>query len=306
MIITGKRIRSVERRLAGVPPGQGIILGLSGVDRFRNRLEEVGLPDPPDVGYTILPAAVGPVSKYNAEGKEIVHRDRAMETAFRQVEWHWTEWHGRDRVEKSDICDVPYQRYPRTFVPPPSVELTVAEDTNGQRVIVTPGVVFAPENHEWIAHVVNLLLELFGECHVMYCRLMPGHQPKIRRVNWTILPKGNFPWPKLQERLKPIVDREPEGNRPVIWYRLQAVEAYGPEFVAVGHAGFQGYLGFAFPDRGLYIFECTNWGNATYVFGDNWETLSQLTKAQILSEGLQKARLVHREGWEAALHKLFT
>ena len=45
--------------------------------------------------------------------------------------------------------------------------------------------------------------------------------------------------------------------------------------------------------------------NATYVFADNWQELSQLTKAQILNGGLQNARLIHKENWKEDIKKYY-
>lgn len=39
------------------------------------------------------------------------------------------------------------------------------------------------------------------------------------------------------------------------------------------------------------------YGNATYVFRDNWEELSKLSKAEIIKNNLQDKRFVHRESW---------
>ena len=102
-----------------------------------------------------------------------------------------------------------------------------------------------------------------------------------------------------------MVQREPQGNQPVIQHRLQTVNSHQPDFVAVGQGGFDGYVIFAFPDRHLFVLECVHFGNATYVFGDDWETLSQMSKADILDNDLQQDRLIHREGWENSLNELF-
>ena len=86
-----------------------------------------------------------------------------METAYRQIEWHWTEWHGRyDSVEQSKIVDIPYQRYPRTFIPPPSIELVVTTTIRGATVIVGPSVEFHSDNEQSLLHIINLFKsELF-------------------------------------------------------------------------------------------------------------------------------------------------
>ena len=47
-------------------------------------------------------------------------------------------------------------------------------------------------------------------------------------------------------------------------------------------------------------------GNATYVFDKDWEELSKLTKAQILDEGLQRDRVIHRKGWHQRIRHLLS
>ena len=46
-------------------------------------------------------------------------------------------------------------------------------------------------------------------------------------------------------------------------------------------------------------------GNATYVFEENWEELSKLTKAEIIRGKLQKDRIIHRENWDHYIIRLF-
>src|SRR4030042_1653695 len=139
MIIIGRRINSVNRRLSPIVNGQDIVIGLTHLGRFMDQLNNLGFSDNSNNGDTVLPpVSFGPISLYNAEGKYIIHRDQPMETAYRQVDWHWIEWHGRyDRVEQSRIVHVPYQRYPRVFDPPPSVEITLTNDDSGERLLVT-------------------------------------------------------------------------------------------------------------------------------------------------------------------------
>jgi hypothetical protein len=97
-----------------------------------------------------------------------------------------------------------------------------------------------------------------------------------------------------------------EGNRKIIEHRLEAINSYGPTFYAIGQAGFRGYIVFGFSDRDIFFLESMYFGNATYVFEDNWETLSKMTKAEILNHNLQKDRIIHREGWENRVDKLLS
>lgn len=45
---------------------------------------------------------------------------------------------------------------------------------------------------------------------------------------------------------------------------------------------------------------------AAYIFNSsNWETISQRTKAQILSFSIHKARLIYKQSWHSAMNRLF-
>ncbi|NTU61545.1 MAG: hypothetical protein HGA95_04390 [Caldiserica bacterium] len=106
-----------------------------------------------------------------------------------------------------------------------------------------------------------------------------------------------MPWAKLKSYLGPIIERQPEGNRPVIEKRHETINAYNPEFFAVGQGGFDGYVIFGFPSKSLYILESSQTNNATYVLDKDWEVLASLTKAELLSKELHKERLIHRKNW---------
>jgi hypothetical protein len=203
-----------------------------------DRLREVGLGDGLTLGDSVLPARLGPVSRFNAEGRWEVHRDRPKETVTRQSEWTWEQWAGRGLTEThSKIVDIPYQRYPRTFIPPPSVEISVAEDGAGREIVRAPEVAFLPGNEDALKHQVNLFLELFGECEVLSGDLEPRLAPELRRLNWRILPPGKHPWSRLRRELKPVLDEAKRGNRPVVSHRLEFLGGFDPEFAAVGLGG---------------------------------------------------------------------
>ena len=162
MITKKKKIRKIEPYARMIPAGNDAVVAVLNPDL--KILEKIGFPKEPKNGDTVLPLPVGKVSMFNAEGKKLVHKNLPMETAYRMVEWHWTEWHGRyDRVEKSKFVPVPYKRYPRTFVNPPSLELTIMTDVDGNCVLCTPAVKNWKNNKEDLIHAVNLILEIFRE-----------------------------------------------------------------------------------------------------------------------------------------------
>lgn len=297
MPIARKRVIKPTLYLSRFAAGQRLCVVCPAAQVPLRTLRELGFSEPPMVGERVLPTGVGPVSRRNAEGWYVVHRGQPKETAYRERWWLRKEWHGRDRVEVWDTVDVPYQRYPRDFLPPPSCELQMTR--RGQETLVVSDLVeYTEQNLERLKHLINLFLELFGICEVLDESMTPPPTPVVRRVNWEILPCGRYPWSKMQEHVRPLIERARKGRRPIIEQRLERVGRYEPGFMAVGRAGFRGYLVFGFEKLGLYVLESMYYGNATYVFDRDWETLSQLTKAEILSSSYQRDRIVHLKSWE--------
>lgn len=269
------------------------------------QLSRAGFAKDVPPGTTILPAAVGRVTLFNAEGKERVCRDQPMETAFRTVEWHWTEWHGKDTVEKSDFRDVPYKRYPREFIAPPAIELTFVHDTEGKLAVISEPVLAWKTDEESLIHVINVFLELFGECIILDESKKAVFPHNIQRVNWKVLPKGEYPFERVMTELKPVLEKIKRGKRSFVDKRLERLNTFEPAFAVMGLGGFSGYVIMAYPDRNLYVLESLLYGNATYVLTQNWESVSKLTKAQILNNQLHKDRIIHRQNWFSRIKDQF-
>lgn len=306
MIIQKSRIRSLNANLPGVTEGERVALGVDVSPDHPTHLPDLGFSEPLKAGETVLPPASGPVSRRNAEGDEIVHRDQPQETAFRQVEWRWEEFRGRyGREERSRIVDVPYKRYPRTFVPPASLELRLVDHRDRGWLVVIDATFEVDRSEPGpLVHAINLLLELFGECEVFTEQLESLQATQVRRVNWDILPRGRHPWADVEARVRDVLGEKGDRERVAYEHRWERINTYGPEFVAVGRAGFRGYLVFGFPESDLYVLESAYYGNATYVLGEDWEQLSQRTKAELLDADLHRGRIIHREGWDREIHEL--
>jgi hypothetical protein len=139
MIINKKRINSIESNIGRIKSGSKFIIGIKAIERYRNVLINMGFSEQLEIGETLLPKPSGPVGKYNALGKYLVHKDQPMETAYRTRIWRWKQWAGRGKTKNmSKIVEVPYKRYPRTFIEPPSIEFTISANIKGEKVITTP------------------------------------------------------------------------------------------------------------------------------------------------------------------------
>lgn len=294
MIVKKKRIRNLTPYIGHLNDGSNIVIGLLNPAEFSSILKRIGFSEPFKRGQTILPSPSGPITRYNAEGKEIVHKDKPMETAYRQTEWSWQQWDGSWH---SKIVDVPYKRYPRSFIPPPSIEITITENNDGLPMIVGPSIEKTEKNIEKIKHIINLFLETFGECEIFTANLESIFKSPLKRLNWVILPQGEIPWEQFKKDISYIVENAPEGNRGLLYYRLKTVNEFKPDFRAIGKGGFHGYIVHGFTKKKIYLLESMYYGNATYVLDETWEMLSQRTKAEILNQNLQKERIIHKNGW---------
>lgn len=304
MIIIKKRIREIGNNFPTLKSGDRFLIGIKNIERFKDKLNKIGFEDI-QTGLAVLPSPIGQISLFNAEGKYLKDKTKPKETAYREAEWHWKEWHGRDQtIERSKTVYVPYKRYPRVFISPPSLELKILKNQQDEYILVTPVFELNSKNEKEIIHGVNLILEIFGECQIFSEDLDDLLKTPTKRLNWKILPEGKMPWQKLKQELKNVFDIAGKGKRIVIGNRIETVNKYNPEFAAVGTAGFTGYIILGFPKRNLYVLESAFYGNATYVFEKEWEKLSRMTKAEILTESFQKDRLVHQKGWETKVKTL--
>ena len=304
MSIKKSRIQKIDPYTRLIPPGDDLVIGI--VNPPAEKLRRIGFSSNLEHGESILPAPVGPTTLFNAEGKSVKRKDLPMETAYRTAEWSWTEWHGPDRIEKTEFRDVPYSRYPRDFIAPPSIELTLVTDADGNPVVRTPLIKNWRNQKEVTVHGVNLMLELFGECGFYDGSMKKLIEAPIKRLNWRILPPGQRPFSKLKTELEDVLKEVKDGKRAFTEHRLETINDYRPEFTVVGSGGFRGYVIFGFPKKEVYVLESVLYGNATYLFDKDWEELSKKTKAEILSQGLQKGRLVHHRFWAKDITGILT
>jgi hypothetical protein len=204
------------------------------------------------------------------------------------------DWHGRwHHVE------IPYKRYPRISIPAPTEELML-DIRDGMKVVVSRTLEYRPHDIEQIGtikHMINLFLELFGECVILSDNFPQTQKLNIERRNWRILPSGEYPWNTAKDVLIDITRSLSSAQRRLVDFRFRHISGFNPTKLIIGEAGFDGYVIFGFEDLSLYLLESRFTDNATYVFGDDWESLCQLTKAEILDENLHKHRIIHRGGW---------
>ncbi len=306
MHIENRRVNNILSRLAGVPQNGALRIVFLIDQDSQHKLTRIGFTDTPSNGDTLLPFPIGSVSRFNSEGKWLLHRNKPKESRYiRTVWWQWKQWAGGGEVEEhEDFRDIFRNCYPRELISPPSIEISYLE-IDEKSFIVSRVFHHNPEEHEIIRHTVNLFLELFGSCDLVQADLTKFAEPAIKRLGWRLLPPGEDPWPHVERYLN-LLKKRSEATATVIADRQETIRAYLPNEIYMGEGGFSDYLAYVFSTKNLVILESIQKGNAIYVFGKNWQAFSQLTKAEILNNKYHLARIIHSQGWKRKLAELMS
>lgn len=297
-----KSIRSIKH-LDVVTEGQSIVLGVPLFDEFKKNALKYGFNPDFELGESVLPNTIGPTTRRNADGKIVIRKDLPKEKYTYTIEWPRKQWAGPDKTEEvTTFVDITRERAPREIVAMYNNYLTITEKS-GEKYITSKSFKFEEGMHDEIVHTVNLVLEIFGECHIFNGDIEPFISPKVKRLDWNILPPGEMVWDKVHEYVKRAI-KPSKRKKNVIAHRLSVLEKHGFEPIAVGSAGFNGYIVFQLKDTELFFFENPSINNATYVFNKTWEALTTMTKAEIIRGELHLDRIIHDKTWDEKVRKI--
>lgn len=304
LILKKKRINKLSC-LSWVEKGQKVIIALYDAVRFKEKLVELGFSMELKDGEKILPNIINPATARNAEKFYVVDRTQPKEKYYQTLWWTRHEWAGRGETrEVSDFVDIPRERFPRIEYSPYSVELTLKYDEEGHLLVVTEPIEFCDRNEKLLINTINIFLTGFGECEILtdnFEKLVPI---QVIRLNWEVLPQGEYPWEQVQRDLEKISEHKGKTARKMLLDKCEYINSFHPDFRAYGKSGFSGYVIFGFKSRNMYVLESVYTNNATYVLGTEWENLSKLSKAEILNADLQDARLIHNGNWKQDIDAL--
>lgn len=297
-----RRVIKPQKYLPLIQDKDNFFVGLEVKKENKDLLKTLGFSDNLLPGETVLPMVVGKISEFNAEGKEKIRKDLPKETVYYPRQWTVTDWGG---YEHTGVSYMPYERYPRELILPPSLELQIVEK-DGKKIVISKQFTNTPAEYPEIKHAMNLYFEIFKDMQIFRGDMTAAIKTKIIRLNWELLPPGVNPWKRVGEQVRKIAQENSLGEKAMIAERFKHIEEYKPDQVAIGLGGFTGYLVFGFKNKNIYLLESIRYGNATYVFGTDWRTLSQMTKAEILQNNYQEERIIHSDGWAIEINRLFT
>jgi hypothetical protein len=206
--------------------------------------------------------------------------------------------------------DLPYQKYPRDFISLPLLEIKIStpskrSEQNKYLLIFEVNRVFDPRSRGFersLLDALNLLQENVGHCGIQKSGATISDYVGTLRVNWEVLPPGTK---------EEAVARLFRGQSPSPEKKQEAGERYDflislkPQKLVFGTSGLQRYFGALIQDD-LVVFENIEYGNAIYIMYDDWKTLSQRTRLELMSGrfGNNFERIVHTSGWKTAVKTL--
>lgn len=146
-----------------------------------------------------------------------------------------------------------------------------------------------------------LLREAIGGAHVFDADLADEEYAKIQHVDWELLPRGSAD--RVLQGLASHKSVTP-ARLQVAAERLTTLDRLEHDGFIVGNGRFARYFGARFGER-LVALENLEYGNALYVFDENWEQLTQLSRTELIRRRDQSVhRVPHVPGWQSAVRKL--
>ena len=295
MFINRKCIRNPRRYLYALHAGDKFYVAAKLSDEDVHRLQRYGIRQ--DASARI-PTPHRSATRLNADGKWILLRDLPKKIRQFVHAYHLVDWHGQDHY---GTCIQERWCYQRELVPPAELAFIIEDD-----VLYSPLLANSEDDMEHIKLAMNVILEMVGHCEIWTADKAPA-LPPVRQVEvpWEILRAGTRERSDWEEYVQKTVERKPKAQQVEICRRHEHLMEMGPEFCVLGAQNFFGYVVYGFPALNLYIFESNGINNATYAFRGDWEAASMLTKMEVLSGGLQEARIYHTELWHENIGRLF-
>lgn len=289
MFIKKRRIYKLEKYLDEKNLTKIKSIGIKIKSENKNKVIECGFSEKILLGEEVIPNVIGPITNYNVNGKEIIDKNqKENRDIFRP--YHIKDWHGEYH---DGIAHEVRECNKKNILNPYEIALKIVSIKNEKYVISKEGCY----DKDKIKHIINMFLEIFKECEIIY-ENDDINYGNIIELNWKILPKGEYPWEKIYPYVKKRIEKMPETKARLIKNNIETISKYNPKFVAVGQAGFSGYIIYGFKKENKVILESIEIDNATYILNKDWKNISKLTKSEILKQKLHEKRIVHSKSWE--------
>lgn len=294
MNIIRKRIINPQRYLYALHLGDKFYIAVPLEEEDYPRLQSYGiLPE----SSARIPIPRKAATKMNANGKWKILKDLPKEERFFEHDYHVVDWHGTDHYGtcwQSRFC------YQRELIPPTELAFVIEDG-----VLYSPLLEYSNSKFKSIKVAMNVVLEMLGHFEVWTAERAPAVPPvKQTEVPWEILRPGDRIQDDWVQYIDKIIEHKSKGQQTVIRQRHEHLWHMKPDFCVLGSQNFWGYVVYGFAAFNLFVFECNEINNATYVFRGDWEAASKLTKTEVLSGHIQETRIYHSDKWYENTRKL--
>lgn len=302
-----KLSRAIQRELELVKGDRVVVaaivtVNLGDIDRYFHlglRLEQgdilAGQPAPP-------PRSCGVRARRNLDGWQERRKDLAKEP--RELSNWAPNWHGSGHHLVSRTIEAwPVEHHSARML---TISMAVLESPTREQIPVRyrvdqplhrDGSGFSKD----LAFNLRLLREVVGDAHVYDADLTYDDFASIQRVDWELLPRGSG-----EQVLKRLASgRNPDDARmQVAAERIRVLDSLNHDGFIVGAGRFARYFGAKFGAR-LVALENLEYGNALYVFEEDWETLTQLSRNELIKRRDPSVhRIPHVRGWQSVIRQL--
>lgn len=262
--------------------------------RLENGRIKTGSPAPPPPSY-------GVYARRNLDGWKGKRTDLPKET--RDVSSWAPSWNsGGYHLVSREIEAYPVEHHAAKLL---TISATVLEDlVDGGLIRFRVDQPLEREADGFAADLrfnLRLLREAVGEAHVYDADLGDEEFARIQHVDWEMLPAGS-----TDRVLEHLASRKPADTErlEVAAERLRVLDRLGHDGFIVGKGKFARYFGARFGER-VVALENLEYGNALYVFQENWEQLTQLSRTELIKRRDPSVhRVPHLPGWQSAIRKL--
>ncbi len=294
MIIRKTRVFNPQRYLYALHLGDAFYIATPLEEEDYPLLEAYGL----QVGYpSRIPVPRRSATTLNADGRWKLRRDLPKEPRHFSHSYHLVDWGGHDHY---GTCWQMRWCYQRELIPPTELAFMIEDG-----VLYSPLMTNEESEVSLIKIAMNVMLEMLGRCEIWTAERVPAIPPvKQAEVPWEILRAGIRAREEWEEYVGLIVARKSKTQQALIRERHEHLWQMKPDFCVLGTQNFWGYVVYGFTELNLFVFECNDLNNATYVFKGDWTAASQLTKTEVLSGHMHEARIYHTENWYANIRKL--
>jgi hypothetical protein len=296
-----KRIRRIEKHLQFyLTENENYHLGLLFEDYLKSPyLVKYGLPKQFPENKSLIPTAVGSVTKVNQKGMFVRAQPEEKEVVIRHIDYR----RKKDGVRLK--YDREYNIYKKVLLHKFNSALNFVTNEHDQMLVVSEMMNYSSRDSLKGKHIANMFNEIFNGFEVFDQKLNPAIHFNTT-FNQIILPSGKLDNQNNFDDLIEIGKRFTKNENAIKAYqkRLHVLKEYNPDIKGKGLNGFWGYLVFGFSDLDIIILETMYINNATYIFStNNFEQLIIKDKQTVLNNKLHQARILHHVNWEASIRR---